>query len=191
MNKFNFFRKIELVISHPHRFFDKIQKEKNIWEVFKFYFVFVFLSMIINTLFLLPEIIKSKLDISFLSYVVIVVVLILIMLLVVFLTALSSFVLYYFYHIIIKIFRGKKKYQETYKLLYAATPLLIVSLVPFYGVFKIIFYPLFILAAIDTAYIEFVGLQKLQKMNKENAIVVIAIGLIVGIITIKLFMGVI
>jgi hypothetical protein len=191
MNKFNIFKKIELIISHPHRFFDKIQKEKGMKEVFKFYFIFVFLSTVINTLFMLPEIIKSKLNISFLSYVVVVIVLILFVLLIVLLTALSSFIIYYLYHIIIKLFKGKKKYPETYKLLYAATPLLIVSLIPFYGVFKIIFYPLFILAALDTIYIEFIGLQKLQKMNKENAIVVITIGVIIGIITIKFAMGLI
>ena len=120
MNKFNIFKKIELVISHPHRFFDKIQKEKNIWNVFKFYFIFVFLSTIINTLFLLPEIIKSKLDISFLSYLVVIIVLILFVLLIIFLTALSSFVVYYLYHILIKLFRGKKRYPETYKLLLAS-----------------------------------------------------------------------
>jgi hypothetical protein len=188
MNKLNIFKKIELVIFYPHKFFDKIQKENNFLEVFKFYLFFVFLSIAINVLFILPEFIKSKLNMPFLSYLALIMILIIFILLLVFLTALSSFVFYYIYHIIIKLFNGKKRYQETYKLLYASTPLLIVSLIPFYNFFKLIFYPLFILAALDTIYIEFIGLQKLQKMNKENAIAVIIIILIIGIIALIFLM---
>jgi len=70
--------------------------------------------------------------------------------------------------------------------LYAATPLLIVTLIPFSGIFKIIFYPLFVIAALDTFYIEFIGLKKLHKMSNENAILVILIGALVGIFTIIL-----
>ena len=72
--------------------------------------------------------------------------------------------------------------------MYAATPMLIVvALVPFYGIFKLIFYPLFILAALDTFYIEYIGLKKLQKMSKENAISVIVISALIGVLTIVFF----
>tara|TARA_Y100000310_G_C20618188_1_gene781815 strand:+ start:827 stop:1414 length:588 start_codon:yes stop_codon:yes gene_type:complete len=184
MKKMNFFKKVELVISHPHKFFDKIGKEKKLFNVFEFYFIFVFLSLIINTLFLLPTLVQDKLKISFLNYTLFIITIIIILTIVAILTALLSFVLYWVYHIIIKLFRGQKRYPETYKLLYAATPLLIVTLIPFSGFFKLIFYPLFIIATLDTFYIEFIALKKLHKMSNENAIFVILIGAIIGILTI-------
>ncbi len=185
--KFNFFKKIELIISDPPKFFEKIKKETNIWDVFKFYFIFVFVSIVLNTLFRLPELTKGNIDIGITKYFLFVIVLVVFILVLSLLTAVSSFVLCWFCHIIIKIFKGKEKYPETYKLLYAATPLLIVLLIPYYGVFKVLFYPLFIVAAIDTFYIEFVGLQKLQKLKKENAIAVILISTIIAILLVMFF----
>lgn len=176
-----FFRKIETVISHPHKFFNAVKKEKNIAEVFKFYFVFVFLSIIINMIFILPDFAKDNLDIPFLRYVLFVFVMVLFVLAVTALTALSSFIIYWMYHLLVRLFRGKESYTQTYKLIYAATPLLIVMLIPFYGIFKFIFYPLFIIAAVDTLYIEFVGLQRLQNMKKNNAIAVIIISILIAV----------
>jgi hypothetical protein len=181
-----FFKKVELIISHPHKFFDKIKKEKNMFNVFEFYFIFVFLSFIINTLFILPSLVQDKLRISFVNYFVFIIIMIIILIIFAILTALLSFVLYWIYHIIIKIFKGQERYPQTYKLLYAATPLLIVTLIPFNGIFKVIFYPLFVIAALDTFYIEFIGLKKLHKMSNENALFVILIGALIGIFTIIL-----
>ncbi len=182
--KFDFFKKIELVISHPHRFFEKVKKEKNIWGVFEFYFIFVFLSMVINTLFSLPELTKSNMDIGAAKYLLFIIILIAFVLLIALLASFASFVLYFIYHILIKIFKGREKYKETYKLLYAATPLLIVLLIPYQSMFKILFYPFFIIAALDTLYIEYIGLQKLQRMSKENAVAVIILTLLIGIFSI-------
>ena len=186
MKSLNFFKKIELVISHPHRFFDRIKEEKNIWKVFEFYSIFVFLSLVTNLLFQAPLILKDKLTLSFPLYFLFIIISLVIVLLSVLFVGLSSFVLYYLCHIIIKIFKGKEKYKETYKLVYAATPMLIVLIIPFYGFFKIIFYPLFFIAFLDTIYIEFVALQKLQRLSKENAVAVIILSIILGILSIKL-----
>lgn len=187
MKKFNFFEKIELIISDPHKFFDKIQKDKNIFDVFKFYFIFIFVIIVLNTLFRLPELTKSNLNITIEKYFLFIFILVAFILVLSLLTAVLSFVLYWLCHILIKIFKGKEKYSETYKILYAATPLLIVSLIPYYGVFKVLFYPLFIIAVLDTFYLEFIGLQKLQKLNKENAITVIVISTIIAILLIMFF----
>ncbi|TKJ17751.1 hypothetical protein CEE44_04430 [Candidatus Woesearchaeota archaeon B3_Woes] len=187
MKKLNFFQKIELIISNPHKFFDKIQDNKNIFDVFKFYFTFIFVSIVINTLFRLPELTKSNLNITISKYFLFILILVAFILILSLLTAVFSFVLYWFCHILIKIFKGKEKYSETYKLLYAATPLLIVSLIPYHGVFKVLFYPLFIIAVLDTFYLEFIGLKKLQKLNKENAITVIVIGTIIAILLVMYF----
>ena len=187
MKKFNFFQKVELIISNPVKFFDKIQKDKNIFDVFKFYFTFVFVSIVINTLFRLPELTKSNLNITIAKYFLFILVLVAFILVLSLLTAVLSFVLYWFCHLLIKIFKGKEKYSETYKILYAATPLLIVSLIPYYGVFKVLFYPLFLIAVLDTFYLEFIGLQKLQKLNKENAITVIVISTIIAVFLIMYF----
>jgi hypothetical protein len=59
--------------------------------------------------------------------------------------------------------------------------MLIVTLIPFSGFFKLIFYPLFIIATLDTFYIEFIALKKLHKMSNENAIFVILIGALISI----------
>jgi hypothetical protein len=182
--KMDFFHKAELVISHPHKFFHKIVKEKDIWAVFKFYFVFVFLSIVINLLFNLQNIVKDQLYLTFGRFCMFILLTVLFIGILSVLIALSSFVLYWLYHILIKIFRGKRRYNATYKLLYAATPLLIVTLIPNYGLFKIILKPLFIIAAIDTFYIEFVGLRIMHKMSKENAFAVVLISAVIGILSI-------
>jgi len=182
--KLNFFRKIELVISHPHKFFDKVKKEKGMKNVFEFYFIFVFLSVVINTLFLLPGIMKDSVGVSITKYFLFLIVLIVFILALTLVTVGLSFVLYWFYHILIKIFKGKKKYPETYKLLYGATPLLLVLLIPIYGLFKIIIIPLLVIAALDALYIEYVGLQKLHKMNRHNAIAVLVVAVIIAVLSI-------
>lgn len=184
MKKMSFFRKIELVISHPHRFFDKVKKEKYIKSVFEFYFIFVFLSVVINTIFLLPDIMKDNVGVSITKYFLFLVVLIVFILTLTLVTAGFSFVMYWFYHILIKIFKGKEKYPETYKLLYGATPLLLVLLIPIYGLFKIIIIPLLVIAALDSLYIEYVGLQKLHKMNRHNAIAALVVAVVIAVLSI-------
>jgi hypothetical protein len=184
MKEMKFFEKIEMIISHPHKFFDKIKKEKKLFKVFEFYLIFVFLAFITNTLFVLPNMIQDKLKMPFLNFFIFIVMIIILLIVFAILTALVSFGLYWLYHIIIKLFRGKERYPATYKLLYAATPLLIVMLIPFSGLFKLIFYPLFVIATLDTFYIEFIALKKLHNMSTENAIFVILISALIGIFTI-------
>ena len=179
MKKINIFRKAELVISNPHKFFDKVKKEKDMKNVFEFYFIFVFLSVVINTLFLLPDIMKNNVGVSITKYFLFLAVLVVFILAITLITAGFSFVLYWFYHIVIKIFKGKAKYPDTYKLLYGATPLLLVLLIPIYGLFKIIIIPLLVIAAVDALYIEYIGLQKLHKMNRHNAIAVLVIAVVI------------
>jgi len=74
-----FFKKVEMIISHPHRFFDKIKKEKRMFNVFEFYFIFVFLSFIINTLFMLPNLVQDKLKISLINYFLFIIVIIILL----------------------------------------------------------------------------------------------------------------
>jgi len=183
----SFFDKINLVIAHPHRFFDKIKEERNIWDVFKFCFIFVFLSSVINTLFMLPKITESSISLAISKYMIFVSLIVISVLLASFFVTVSSFIFYYVYHIIIRLFGGKNNFKKTYKLLYAATPLLLVCLIPYFDFFKLIFYPLFVIALIDSIYLEFVGLQKLQRLSKENAFVVVAIALIISILPILFF----
>jgi len=177
-----------MVISNPNKFFENAKKEHGMLKVFEFYFIFVLVSMILNTLMFLPDIIKQKSsDIATGNFLLFVIFMIIMVLVMTTLVALFSFVIYYLYHILIKIFKGKKGYRETYKLLYAATPLLLVLLIPQYGFFKLILYPLFIIAMIDTFYLEYVGLQRLQKLSKENAISVVLISAAIGVLTMWFF----
>jgi len=186
MKDLSFFQKIELIVTHPHRFFEKIKAEKGISKVFGFYFIFVFAICIINTLFMLPNIIKDQIGISFGKYCLFISMIILFILLFSLAVALSSFVMYWILHLLVIMFNGKQKFSETYKLLYAAAPLLIVALIPYYGAFKIIFYPLFIIAGLDAGYIELIGMQKLQKMSRLNALSVVGIAALLGIISLVL-----
>lgn len=184
------FQKIELVITHPHKFFENIKEDKNIWDAFEFYFVFAFLSIIINALFFLPDLIKTKSYLTIFFFILFIIIFIIFILLISLGISFLSFAVYWVYHIIIKLFKGKKKYNDTYKLLYASTPMLIALLVPFNGVFKIIFYPLFVLAVLDTAYINFIGLQKLQKMNKLNSVLVIGLSLFLDVLIFLILRGI-
>jgi len=176
-----FLEKIRLILTKPGKFFDKIEDDKSMIDVFKFYFNFILIITIINTLVMLPELTKNNLGLSFGKYCLFVIVLIVYILAIVLIVSGLSFVIYWVYHILIKIFRGKKKYLQTYKLLYAATPLLIVSLINFY---KPVFNILFLVAALYTFYIEYIGLRKLQKLSKENAITVIIISVVIAVLLI-------
>jgi hypothetical protein len=189
MKEMRFFDKIRLIIVHPHKFFEEIKKEKGIKHVFNFYFVFAFFAVTINTIFNLPDIIKSKLDLPILYFLIIIFMMIVLVFALAFAVSLFSFVFYWIYHVIIKIFNGKNNFDKTYTLLYGATPLMIASLVPYYGAFKLIFYPLMAVALVDTAYIKYVGLQKMHKMSKENSAAAIIIGLIIGFLVIKFLKG--
>jgi hypothetical protein len=188
MKELNFFDKIGLIISHPHKFFEEIKEEKNIWKVFEFYFALVLISAVINSIFIMPELVKNKMFLGPVYFTLIIIIFIIAILLAVSLISCLSFGIFWLNHIIIKIFNGKKRFKETYQTLYASTPLLLACLIPYYGFFKILFYPVLAIALVDSVYIEYIALQKLQKLSKENAIAVIIIGLLFFFIIFKIFM---
>jgi hypothetical protein len=143
----------------------------------------------INLLFRLPELISQRISLGqyyFIGYAAAVIVWMIILVMII---VSISFVLYFFYHILIFLFNGKNPYSSTYHLVYTLTPLLLVSLIPYYGIFKLIFYPFLAIAFIDSIYLGYVGLRSLQKLSKENAIAIVIITLIICFFMIKEIIG--
>lgn len=181
MKRLDFFKKVEELISHPNKFYDTISKDKNPWNVFRYYFVFVLIGIITNILFLLPHIIRSNMNLPIEKFILFIIVLVFSIFLFILLITLTSFISFGFYHVMIKIFAGKEKFKQSYKLLYAKTPIMLAFLIPIFGAFKWLFFFILAIAYIDSAYINFIGLKKLQKMPTENALTLVIIMTIVHI----------
>ena len=182
MKEVHLFKKVEWILFHPSSFFEYAKKEKTIFPVLKFFTLFTFLSVLINVLFYLPELVKDNVDLNLYTYLFFILfILIMVAVLVATFVALS-FIEYAIYHVIVRIFKGKKDYKQTYKLIYAAAPILLVSLIPYVGVFKVLVIVLGSLALLDSLYLTYVGLRKLHGMHKENAITTVIVIVLLAVL---------
>src|SRR3989344_7719248 len=98
--KLNFFTKTELLIAHPHKFFEKIQKEKDKWKEFEFLFIYIFLAVVINALFIMPSIIKEKSVLPLLPYIFIIILFIFLLIVSSLILSLAFFAIAFVYHLI-------------------------------------------------------------------------------------------
>lgn len=182
MKKLNFIQNIELIISHPHKFFDYIKNKKKS-SLLEYVFIFAFLSFLTNIIIRFNVLMKDQINLPFMSFIGFLAILLLSMLLFSFFISALFMVVMFIYHMIIGLFTGKERFRQSYKLVYSFTPVFLVSLIPYYSIFKIIFYPLMALAVIDSVYINYVGLRKIQNLTKENAIASIIIFMMLATIT--------
>lgn len=171
MKNQNFIKKAVFILSNPKRFFDQAKKEKGFGKAFFYYMTFAALSLIINFIVLSSSFI-SGIDAP--PYMLLIIVTALLIMILAAVSA-SSFLVYGIYHLIIKLLKGRNNYIETYKLIYAATPLLIAQLIPFYSYLKVAYYILVVFAAAYSIYLEYIGLRKLQNMDKRKAVTAIVI----------------
>jgi Yip1-like protein len=185
-NKTNFFNKLRNIILDPQDLFNLIKKEKQKKDIFNYLIIFVFLSIISNTLFLLPNLTKYNLSLSPIKFTFFITVLILAVFTTTIILTFTLFLIGIFYHLLIKIFNGKKDINQSLKILYCITPLLLVSIIPFNGSFKILFYSLFVFAFVDTLHLKYIYLKKFQKLSTDNSIAIILISVCFELMTLFL-----
>ena len=71
--KLSFFTKVELIITHPHKFFEKIKNEK-IKDIFEFLFLFVFLINLVNLIFKMPQLVKDNMTLVPLKFILFIII---------------------------------------------------------------------------------------------------------------------
>ena len=190
MNEFfEVFEKAKLVLTSPLKFFKKAKKEKGVRNAFIYYAVLSLTAVILGIIsyylfapyynligkFFLIDLNRGKEALSFGTLIYFSLISWSWMLVV-------SFISAGFLHIWLKIFGGKGKYEDTYKIYsYSMTPQFLLKWIPFIG----------LIAWIWGIFLLIVGTQEIHKMSRKKAMLIylIPIALILIIVIALMYIG--
>lgn len=177
--------KIKDVLAAPHKFFQRMQKEKGLKKAFIYFAILSLFSTVLGFLFsllMLPVYQNILASISLniptlqynsgwvvlnqaISYII---------------GLLASFLIAGLLHVWIMIFGGKARYEKTYQLyVYSSTPLYLFGWIPVLG----------FIASIYWLVLLIIGTMKVHKIKKTRAILMYAIPIALFFVFIILFWG--
>lgn len=178
MRAMSFFETIRNLIAHPSQFFAR--STVSFSDDIKYALSFLSVIALVQALFILPTFLLGMTRLPLPKFLVSVILLILLCAVLVGLGTLAIIIVYFLAHFFSRMFGSKKKFDHTFHLVYALTPLFLAGLVPRIGWFTLIATLLLVIAAADSIYLHYLGLREKHKLHHENAVafVVVVAGIV-------------